>query len=296
MQDIKLITNENIPCWYELSWLKEKVGILLRVHKDFAESAPVLTAGDHIPRYFIEEFKFSKFSGDLKSDFGFDGTFIFNGEHEDFCEFLVPFPKIFKWAEEKCRWCKGAKTDPITGDKCGSCNGSGKEHFLDWRPARAISASFNVFFSLAYSPETETSAKLPQLMTVNVVTARDLNGGSLGGYFGIDLYNWLKSLEDGTPFPAITQAMTDAEEKMFRKLGRFDRREFQAFISSQGCIALQVQGNACDISNEADWHFGKGKLGCRFGCHNVDSPMQQLELLAGLSALHDLARKEIKQN
>jgi hypothetical protein len=32
-------------------------------------------------------------------------------------------------------------------------------------------------------------------------------------------------------------------------------------------------------------------MGFEFSCHNTDTPMQQLTILASLAALHDLVRK-----
>ena len=296
MGKTKLITHENIPCWYELSWLAKEMSMLLRIHKDFARIAPVLSSDAPMPQLFIKEFRFSKFSGDLKKDFGFDNAFVFRGENEDFVEFLVPIPRVRKYTAEKCRHCNGTGRDRIVQEKCFACDGCGKEHFLDWRPAQAISASFNLFFSLAFSPDTETSATFPQLMIINLITEKDMNGGALGGYFSIPLSEWLRTLEEREIFPGIGEAMMTAGKKIFGKIDRFEKFTFRAFIVGNGCIVLQVPGNACDVSNEPEYFpDNKRKVGSRFGCHNVDTPMQQIELLVGLSALWDLVKKELKQ-
>ena len=52
-------------------------------------------------------------------------------------------------------------------------------------------------------------------------------------------------------------------------------------------------GNACGIHpTEVDLRYDLG--GYEFSCHNVDSPAQQMALIVGLAALHDMARKEMK--
>jgi len=223
---------------------------------------------------------------------------VFKGENGDFIEFLVPVPKVRKDSGRKCSNCKGSGIDTMMKDlgekrKCGFCNGTGKAYFFDWRPAQAISASFNVFFSLARYPEFETSSKLPQLMVINVVTHHDMHGGSLGGEFGIPFCEWLKFFEEGTRLPEIIEVMQAASTKMFGK--KYEDYGFRAYMLRKGGICLDVPGNACGIYNPPEYDYDPSrKQGCKFECHNVDTPMQQLELLAGLAVLHDRARREIK--
>lgn len=54
---------------------------------------------------------------------------------------------------------------------------------------------------------------------------------------------------------------------------------------------LNCPGNACGIHPVIHWE--EGENGYKFSCHNVDTPMQQLTLLAGLATLHDKARQEM---
>ena len=48
---------------------------------------------------------------------------------------------------------------------------------------------------------------------------------------------------------------------------------------------------ACGLNPSHD-HMDIGQ-GYEFSCHNTDTPAQQLTLLAGLAALHDLVRKDM---
>jgi len=299
VKDFKWIIKENIPCWYELSWLKEKVSILLRIHQDFANAAPVMPKDSPLVNHFLEDFQFSHWSCDLKKDFGFDNAFVFQQEKEGFVEFLVPIPKIRKYVGKPCRRCKGTGIDNIMkgfgeNKKCVFCNGTGKEYFMDWRPAQAISASFNAFLTLAFHPDLETSAPFPQLMTIQVTTAHDMHGGSLGGEFSIPFYEWLSSFEERTAFPDVIEAIQVAAKKMFGKVNKYEGFGFRAYMLRRGGIVINVPGDACGIYNLSDSYDDKRKRGCRFECHNVDTAMQQLELLVGLAVLHDRARKEIK--
>ena len=54
----KHIVREDIPCWYELSWLKEKTSIILRIHKDFIKTARVIPQDAPIVKDFMESFAF----------------------------------------------------------------------------------------------------------------------------------------------------------------------------------------------------------------------------------------------
>lgn len=300
MKNFKWLIKENIPCWYELSWLEEKVSVMLRIHKDFVKTAMVVPEDSLMVKSLMESFEFSRFAGDLKKDFGFDNAFVLKGENGDFVEFFVPVPEVKKYTGKECGNCEGSGKDTAMKEfgeerKCGFCDGTGKEHFFDWRPAQAVSASFNIFFSLARYPESETSSPLPQLMVIDVATRHDIHGGSLGGEFSIPLYEWLKSFEERTRFPEIIEAMQNAQKKMFNKIDRYEGFGFRAYMLHKGGITLDIPGNACGIYNAPDYDYGSPrKEGCKFECHNVDTPMQQLTLLVSLAALHDRARKEIK--
>lgn len=66
-------------------------------------------------------------------------------------------------------------------------------------------------------------------------------------------------------------------------------------MKAEGGFVLQTIGNACDISPHDWWERMEGH-GHELVPHNVDHPMQQLSLLAGLAALVDLARKDIDRS
>ena len=132
-------------------------------------------------------------------------------------------------------------------------------------------------------------------MTIDVVTNHGMHGGSLGGEFSIPLCEWLKSFEERTQFPEIIEAMQTAEKKMFGKISKYAGYGFRAYILHKGGIAIDIPGNATGIYNPPEDYFDpQRKTGCKLKCHNIDTPMQQIALLAGLAALHDRARREIK--
>lgn len=296
--DFKWLIKENIPCWYELSWQKEEPAILLRVHQDFIKSTRMFPPESPIIRHYMEAFKFSNFSDSLNGNFGFnntlfEGTFNYQGKKDEFVEFLIKLPIIKVKTHEVCDYCHGSGKDTIIEEDerdCIHCEGTGTKYDYLWQRAYAVSASFTIFFKIARYPEKETSSSLPQLIIVETVTDREMHGGSLGGEISIPLRNWLASLGDAS-LPEVTQATKTAYGHMFSGLRHFNDYYFKSYARSNGGFVADCPGDACGL-HPSGWHKPEGE-GYEFSCHNVDSPAQQITLLAGLAALHDRARKEI---
>ena len=292
MGEIKLLIRENIPCWYELSWRTVEPTIILKVHKDFIKNTGSFPDTHWMAANLKQQFGFANFVGNFEGNFGFDNAFIRSGGTEEFAKFEVPIPLIRK-KKGVCRECKGSGKDEV-GD-CLYCMGEGKEYFFDWKLANAISANFTVFFMHSRFPKKETSCPLPQLMTVQTITQAEIHGGSLSGEFSIPLCDWLKQLEeraDQEVLEAVTEAMWSAYTKMVNRPTLYPKYQFRAWIHDGGRLTLDCPGNACGIyiPPESTWREDRGR---KFSCHNVDIPMQQITLLAGLAALHDKARREI---
>ena len=89
----------------------------------------------------------------------------------------------------------------------------------------------------------------------------------------------------------MVQAMKTAHGYM---LGRTESSpRFRASVdSSNGWLRVDCPGDACQIYPSHGDDIKEGR-GYEFACHNVDTPAQQLTLLAGLAALHDRVRKEL---
>ena len=244
------------------------------------------------PSALTKEFEFKSFCGSLKGNFGFEEAFRKLPEEGEFVSFSVVLPKVRKEKTVKCRACNGSGKDYSGDGACFSCEGKGREGVIDWHDAFAVSASFTIFFAVTFYNETETSAKTPQLLTVQTCTIADMHGGSLSGIYGIPLVKWLSSFRGD--IPEMVEAMMRAYDYMF-KLRGYDKSSFQASVDyDDGWLNVSCPGNACGLNPSSSSGLG-GSQGYKFSCHNTDSPLQQLTLLAGLAALHDRARKEIKE-
>jgi hypothetical protein len=263
---VKFITRENIPCWYELSWDKKTPGIILRIHRDFIKNTEFDFLNSWQVKELMEDFKFPEFKADFNQDIGFGGAFKNQGKNKDgFWNFLVEIPQI--------------KT--ATG--------------VDFRQADIISGSFTTLTNFLSSLcKKETSTPFSQLITLNTITKSNLiqKGYSFSGEISFLLRRWLADVSGRREIPEVIQAMKTAYQKMSVSF-KYYENEFRMNIWENGGLSISCPGDACSLYS--DQSVSNNTKGYKFGSDNVDNPMQQITLLAGLAALHDRARKEIKE-
>lgn len=323
MSEFFFIERENMPCIYELSFDAESPAIIVRIHNEFMDRWPKLLREAPIVKGFMQNFGFSVFKDGYKGDFGFGSAFKRIGDEADFAAFSVRIPVVEKIAKKVCPLCGGdkksffgqctrcmgkgkldeacpeclEKKDDESGFDCLYCGGKGKKTYFDWKPAFAVSASFTLFFELAgfkMAKEEATPCRFPQLILVSTITKQSSHGGSLDGTYSIPLARWLSSFSENTGIPEMTEAMVWAWKKMFGKVDEYDRHNFYAKVAyKNGWLNVSCSGDRCGLHPADNWGPTSGE-GYRFSCHNVDTPAQQLTLLAGLAALCDRARKELK--
>lgn len=280
---------KNMPCWYELGWNKESKSLILRVHKKFAKEANGFSSDDLIVWSYKREFNllsYSDFSGDY---FGFDNAFRKCGEKGEFIEYEIKIPNL--GTKVKCDYCSGTGKNPFD-ELCPICRGEKSKTSYDFKPVHAISASFTIFFKLAYFGRSMgISSKQFQLFEIETVTERNCvgNGSAINGWFSEKLTTWLRGLQDSSLVENIILAMKTANSQMLNGTnGIFESFQFDASIGEKGRLILKCPGDASGIypmSND------QGKEDCIFGSCNMDSPVQQISVLVGLSVLHDEARK-----
>ncbi|HRY52309.1 MAG TPA: hypothetical protein P5089_00455 [Candidatus Portnoybacteria bacterium] len=289
----KDITRDNIPCWYKLDWQEKPPAIMLSIHQDFIKNnTRILKPELPLIKHFQKEFNFDSFCGELNKDFGFNSAFLYQGEKDNFAEYLIPIPKIKQDSGKKCPRCQGKGKQKTFGylENCYDCNGTGKDFFYDWQKAQAASASLSVIFALLEFPEKETSEQSFQLIIFRTMTERGMHGGSLGGKYSPILFNWLlainSELAESLESKSVS-AMKDAYYQMFfKKEDNFLDYDFR-FRITNGRFSLDCPGNACGV------HPTSFDNRSEFTCHNVDSAAQQLTLLAGLAVLNSSARQSL---
>ncbi len=314
MQDYFDITIDNYPTWYELSWNPklpdsnhlslpnpalpglelQTPTIILRIHRQFIEKTEYFPFPEDIP--FIDDikkqFNFKIFSGNLYENFGFDNSIVNNGFDGDFSQFLIHLPTK---AQKKCSDCQNTGWDDLRDGECIICNGTGKMNVYDWHKAFAISASLGIFFRYAEEHRLKTTS-LSQLMTVNTLinkewsSTRDILRVMIGGKFSPALCDWFRKIGIGS-IDEIVKAMKTAYDWMQGFRNESAIFSFYASIDyPNGWLNIHCPGNACGLNPCHNAVHNTG--GYEFADHNVDTPFQQLTLLAGLATLHDKARTD----
>lgn len=280
---------KNMPCWYELGWNEEIKSLILRVHQAFVKEAKVFSSNDLMVWSYKRELNLSSYSHDFSGEyFGFDNAFKKRGESGEFIEYEIKIPNL--GIEVNCDYCSCSGKNSFN-EPCPICRGRKRKISYDYKPVLAISASFTIFFKLAYFGRSmKISSKQFQLFEIETVTERSSvgNGSAINGWFSEQLTAWLRGLQDGS-LTDIILAMKIANSQMFNnKNGIFESLQFDADIGKKGRLILKCPGDASGIyplSND------QGKEDYIFGSCNMDSSVQQITVLTGLAALHDKARK-----
>lgn len=285
---------KDVPRRYGLSWIADSAQLVVKIHADFADRIPIVSPTAPIVQMLQKEFELKGFVGDMRQNFGFENALRAGSEKDGFISLSVPIPVIDIITDEPCDECGGSGfADPELWDKgtqCLYCDGKKRKSFLDWHTAHAISASLNTLFCVLLVDVEGMPVSFsapPQLLTVELAMVRTSGGSGypLGGYYSKTLARWLSS--GGVRLiPAMSTAMRCAYVRMFGPGSKYGFDSFRASVDyDTGWLNANCPGQACGINPECP-HVKSGE-GYRFGSHNVDSPMQQLTLLAGLAALHD---------
>jgi len=161
-----------------------------------------------------------------------------------------------------------------------------------------------LFRALNYAPaarhDSDTArVQLLQLESSYSKESHGFHGAPMGGKSAPALRHWMERRHPKRPrLRKVEEAMRD----VYAHLSDFLQEEgiskrslegmFTASIGEKGGFGLNTLGNACDVST-MDWWNTEDGCGHRLGCHNLDTPIQQISLLAGFAALHDMAAKAL---
>jgi hypothetical protein len=281
---LRMITREEIPCWYELSWSPTPVpAIIVRIHKDFIQNEPLA----HDALLGTENFR-----SDFSKDWGVNGCCKLIGDKDGFTEYVLSLPRVHVKTGKLCRNCDGQGYDDLLDRQCLYCNGRKEEWTYDHEKAFELCTSLMVLTDhLSLGPEKETTCPHEQLMIVNTHTTQTSHGSPMSGAFSRTTALWMLT-RGNSPIPEMAEAMKIGWQQMMVPADDFDYREISASLNhNNGSLHVNCPGNACGL-NPHYMGISVG-YGYRFSDHNVDIPAQQLTLLAGLAALHDLIRKEL---
>lgn len=254
------ILHERVPAWYEVGLAEGCKAIIVRLHRQTAAYVKRrLTRSSPFVLGLTKELKIPEFLPPTEEAWGFG---------------MVLVPAL----EERDDWMAWQCPLPVWT----------KEH---WTSAYAVSATLNVLFTCAYSLEEPTVSPMPQLLQLSFCTFRDMHGGSLNVEVAAALSAWIATQPDNSRNEKIEEAMKRAYQQTYRsRMSELDTHRFRAWFRQPHWVNLTVPGNACGLDPK-DYDACPGH-GYTLLPHNVDSPFQQLTLLAGIAAMHDLARKD----
>lgn len=164
--------------------------------------------------------------------------------------------------------------------------------------ALTLSLSF-LFLDLVQDEAEGQGSNRQQLMTFSTRCENRPEGWGhmIGGYAYPAMRAWLsRTAESGTDDPLAT--VRDAMRLAYRSLDP-EHAELlvdmcDARLHESGRFLLECPGNACDVAIYPDCDYGLiGEMPTTISCHNLDWVRQQLTLLAGLAALHQLAEADL---
>lgn len=264
---------------------------MIQIHRDCLRFVNVISKNAPWVRFMSEKHEldglFDSFSGDLSNNcFGFNQALQKIRDDGEYIEFLALLPRIKIRTHLACEHCDGtgkSLDEWREGEECLRCDGSGIKHVYDWRSAFAVTSSLSLLFMILDFSE-ETSAKEYQHVVVSMCADHGQHGSSIDGCFGADFLDYICSNQselDMIILKEVTEAMIVAQEHMFGS-DTYARGTTRS-ESDNGSVGLTVPGDACGINTGCyDRKIGEGR---EFSCHNVDSQLQSLTLLAGIASL-----------
>jgi len=286
--ETKSILFKPIPAWYNIVWGSADHLFHIEIHKEAIVQLPILRRDMPLIQSITEEFGFGNelfdtFCGDLsKGKFGFNDQIRLVAEQDQFLDFAIKPPTIRIISHEACEHCGDSGKDENTGTgRCLYCEGRGRKMEWDWREAHLANVSLALLlFILDTPPEVDTSSTYDQIATVETGWARERH--FISGHISKKAFEVLK--RGAQKFvPKAKKAMIEADAMMMGKINFHDDYSFRARIDDN--FILECPGQACGVYTTDGARRDLSSLrAIDYHCHNVDSPIQTLTLLAGLSA------------
>jgi len=252
----------SVPCWYELG--TEGKATIVRIRNEvFAALVPKAREYD-FPKV-IGPWQLGEFKPPSQGRWGYAKRLSTRASNRA------------GWQEVRCRLPR--LSELVDGDRQAN-----------WLLGCQISASLAFLLimldELDLGPKERSPCQLVNRVSLGL-------GASMGG-FGLraliskQLADWLLSQPDQTDFPGVRLKLASIFNHLWPGLGARNE-EFFAGVVYSGGLTLAVPGMACDFCGyPMDVEPGAGHV---MNSHNVDNPIQQLSLLYGLAAVHDLARE-----
>lgn len=208
--------------------------------------------------------------------------------------FQLPIADLFGNREFGYGKCGRVK---VSDDRVDFCIELKKSSLFD------VALTINVLthsLNFGFTGESVPTNQYQQLELETVCAQSAVYGHAVGGNASPPLLRWLKAkgassgdMFGHTSMPkSVVTAMRQAWYAISADRQRRWASECHGAITKDGRFTLECFGNACDVAIYPDGYYGNTDHDTRFSCHNLDTAVQQITLIAGLAKLCELAREE----
>lgn len=284
----KLSTKQEVKKMkYDLAWDGESGSIEVSFPVDVIECLPKLTDDTPVVRWLREDLGIeTAFDGEYCHSFGFD-VGIYQEVHYKTITYKAKLPRYIMG---ECPSCNGkGKRHPIFGDEpCIICEGSGETATAQWNKILVLRANLKLLFEALNLREYTSgkAAESPDMRIKLSVLKPDMDSSNMHIPFSDPLLSWLESISENKRIilDEVVAAMINAFDRM-SKMRDFYKHSFQAYCEN-GRLIMNIPGNATGI-------YMGGFVGTHgeMYSHNMDSGVQQLTILAGLSKLYGMHKE-----
>lgn len=284
-----MLSYENLPEWYRLEYREGHIDIIIHCSATHLLSS-CLQKAQRFEWEFIDGWPRWGVGGCLQKEDGVDKS----------VRLSIPIPVVKKLKKEACTHCNGTgKDEDAYRGECMWCFGKGRDHYYDYRVLEQISKTLTVLseclHTYAFGKE-KTDSSRKQILTFSTGFRQGFY--PLCGIYSPHFADWIRSTGEFSPgerMDDVAKAMLSTWKKMngFKKNGSiYPHTESEFWVSAydSGWLNITCPGDACGLHPASTYVDNHG--GYEFSCHNMDTPIQQLTLLAALAKLDMKCREE----
>lgn len=259
---------KSLPTWYELGITADGTSLILSVAPGaFSDLKRRLVPTLPVIQAILSEFKFQAFIPPAEASWGFGPVFqSAPAQYPEWITWQCPLPQLTR------------KNISV----------------VNWPAAYAVSVSLALTCNALYITDDKSGCDRSQLLECDLGIGKAMGTWNLSVGISPDLCRWLANQPHNAHHPAITNVMHNAYGHIYgdTKLDKYTKQKIWALTRQPKWINFHTEGDACGLdpcSAMAEQAIDRGYY---LSPHNVDSPLQQLVLLAGVAALYQQARQD----
>jgi len=263
---VEEIIDKTIPAWYELDGDERYLQITVPCSvAEFVKK--IIKLPNQLIDLMTKKLSLPKFVPPIYDDWGFGN--VVTGEQKD---------NSVTW---KIRYPVGSGKNFITDQ-------TSRTQFF------SISASLQILFHALNCNTTRTNSVFPQFLALETsINLESMNDFGVRTVLSPHISRWLSKQPNNSNNQEIASSMKKAYSTMCECHSPLDR--FEALVRHPGRIDLTCPGDRCGL-NPDDWCEANCSQGYYLLGHNLDTPVQQLTLIAGLVKLYQLTKRDFLNN